>query len=51
MEINQMNKEPEHANWCSCTQQAYFKMHAPLLSQASAPSNLYKINDTHTGLM
>lgn len=28
-----MNINREHADWCSCTQQAHFKMHAPLLSQ------------------
>lgn len=33
-------KPIKHANWCSCTQHAYFRMHAQLLSQARGPKYL-----------
>lgn len=44
VEIILMDKKLEHANWCNCTQQAYFKMHAPP-SQARSPAYLCMKNN------
>lgn len=45
------NKKTEHANWCSRTQQAYFETHASLLSQASIPIIVSRMDGTLSGIL